>query len=277
MSMLYKSKYFNHSWRCFMRRTTLSFLFTLFYLQIAFGNPTILEGKRLFKQAKTHRDKAQMLQAHAQFERLSISESDSWLAHYYVALTEYELCVYEMGSENLDLFSRYLNSAINHLDRTLQLKENWSEAQLLLSNLLGLKIYVYKLNGEYDQMQTLGIQSLEYAHLALEGDTSNPRAHLTMGIIKLNMPEEYGGSAESARQYIQKAIDLFASEELSDPLLPEWGYPQAYAWLGQIFEKLNKPQEALQTYQKALEIEPDNTWIKFDLLPKLTERLAAGK
>jgi tetratricopeptide (TPR) repeat protein len=50
---------------------------------------------------------------------------------------------------------------------------------------------------------------------------------------------------------------------------------QSYAWLGQTLEKMKNLQEALQIYQKALEIDPEFAWIKHDLLPKLNERLTA--
>jgi tetratricopeptide (TPR) repeat protein len=259
-----------------MSNITRAGILILFCFQAAFCNSLILQGKQLYKQAQAQHDIRHMLQAHALFERIAVSEPDNWLARYYCALSEYQLCLHEMESDNLDVFSRYIDSAIAQLDQVLTLNANWSEAYLLLSNLYGIKIYALQLRGIYDQAPELGVKSLEYAHLAIETDTTNPRAYLTMGVIQLNMPEVYGGSPAKALPHLRKAIDLFESQIISDPLLPDWGHLQSYAWLGQTLEKMNNPQEALQIYQKALEIDPEFAWIKHDLLPKLNERLTAG-
>lgn len=246
-------------------------------LQAAPGNPPLFEGKQLLKRATLLHEKTQLLQAHAIFERIMVADNENYLARYYLAKCEYELSVHELGAQDFNMLFRYVNSAIAHLDHVLEQKSNWSEAQLLLSNLYGFKIHALQLKGDYAQTQTLGMKSIEYANLALENGTNNPRAYLTMGIIKFNMPQEYGGSAEIAQQYIQKAIDLFAASAPSDSLAPDWGYPESFSWMGQILEKLNKPQEALKSYEQALSIEPDFVWVKYDLLPKLNTRLASEK
>jgi tetratricopeptide (TPR) repeat protein len=260
-----------------MRSINQLILCILFCIQAASGNSLLLEGKRLFQQAKVQHNKTQMLQAHALFERTAVSDPDNWLARYYVALSEYELCIYEMVSDHSDLFAQYIESALDQLNQVTTMKPNWSEAYVLLTNLYGIKIHALQLKGVYDQTPALGMKSMEYAQLAIETDTTNPRAYLTMGIIKLNTPKEYGGSAELAHQYITKAIVLYETKATPDPVFPDWGYLEAYAWLGQILEKLEKPEQALQTYQKALRIEPEFAWIKYDLMPKLNQRLASGK
>jgi cytochrome c-type biogenesis protein CcmH/NrfG len=50
---------------------------------------------------------------------------------------------------------------------------------------------------------------------------------------------------------------------------PFLGRAEAYAWLGQVLQKENKPSEALAAYNKALALEPNYAWVKYGLLPSV--------
>ena len=72
------------------------------------------------------------------------------------------------------------------------------------------------------------------------------------------------------------SLALFETDKPEAPA-PAWGREEAWIWLGQLFEEQKKWDDAKQAYQKALEIQPNNAWVKATLLPELDKRKAARK
>ena len=56
----------------------------------------------------------------------------------------------------------------------------------------------------------------------------------------------------------------------------DWGYLDALAWLGIAHSSLGDFESAITAYNKALEVEPDFAWIKYELLPKAEEKLTSS-
>ncbi|MFA4922514.1 MAG: tetratricopeptide repeat protein, partial [Candidatus Neomarinimicrobiota bacterium] len=54
--------------------------------------------------------------------------------------------------------------------------------------------------------------------------------------------------------------------------LPDWGYSEAHAWLGILYQQEDDITTAKQHYLKALEIDPGNGWVRYNLLPKLSNQ-----
>ena len=81
----------------------------------------------------------------------------------------------------------------------------------------------------------------------------------------------WGGSKERAIEGFQRAAYLFAQEKPTDPIHPVWGHSETYAWLGIAYMDRDEENSAREAFEKALEIDPDNGWVKYDLLPKVTE------
>lgn len=79
-------------------------------------------------------------------------------------------------------------------------------------------------------------------------------------------PPEWGGGAEEAVKNLKKAIELFAGDHPAAPE-PSWGLAEAHAWLGQAYEKQGRKTEALASYRKALEVEPNFVWVSKVLIP----------
>ncbi len=114
----------------------------------------------------------------------------------------------------------------------------------------------------------LGPKSMERAEQALEKAPRNFQVNLEMGNIWNHMPKVFGGSAEKAKKYYRKAIEIM---ENSEPGPPEnnWMYLNLLALAGQMESKAGNREKALHFYQKALNIEPRFEWVKRELLPSL--------
>jgi len=63
-------------------------------------------------------------------------------------------------------------------------------------------------------------------------------------------------------------------EDKSDSKI-NWGYLDALAWLGKTYARLDDFESAISTYNKALQIEPEFSWVKNGLLPAVEEKLTS--
>ena len=103
---------------------------------------------------------------------------------------------------------------------------------------------------------------------ALADGPLNPRVWMLRGISSIFTPVEYGGGIENAETQLNRAVALFATDHPVSPA-PSWGQAEAYAWLGQVEQRENKPTDAIAAYNKALALEPNFMWVKMVLLPSV--------
>ncbi len=115
---------------------------------------------------------------------------------------------------------------------------------------------------------TLGPELQEEMSAAMAAGPANPRVWLIRGISTIYTPPEYGGGLADAETQLSKAVAFFDVDQPIPPA-PSWGRAEAYAWLGQVLQKENKPSEALAAYNKALALEPNYAWVKYGLLPSV--------
>jgi tetratricopeptide (TPR) repeat protein len=228
----------------------------------------ILEAKKLLKQGNIQNDQSLLLQGWGVMERIYQSHP-SHLALYYFTQAEYELVRYGIGRKESDLYDRYISQAIEHAEELVEQRRDWSEALALLSSLYGMKI-----SKSWIQGPILGPKAGALADRAVEQDSTNPRAWLVRGTMKFNTPGFFGGSVDEALRSFNRSVELFESAQQTDALQPDWGYLDALAWLGRSYEKLDQPDSALAAYRKALQIDPNFGWVKFNLLPALEKKLA---
>ena len=97
---------------------------------------------------------------------------------------------------------------------------------------------------------------------------TNPRVWLLRGIQSFYTPIQYGGGLPVAETQLNRAIELFATDNPAPPL-PSWGRAEAYVWLGQVLQKQGRTPEARTAYNKALAIQPNYPWVIYSLLPSL--------
>jgi tetratricopeptide (TPR) repeat protein len=205
-------------------------------------------------------DRALLLKARAIFERALEIEPENPLILYHLAYTEYCLLLYGMAKKDDRLFNKFIDLAIEHTRKAMEIEGNWSELPALLSNLYGIKIANNWLYGP-----VLGPKSSDLIELAIKLDSANPRAWLIRGISKFNTPAIFGGDLNEAIESLKRAIKLFESENKSETQ-PDWGYPDAFIWLGICYEKRKELNMAIRCYEKALEIEPDFQWAKHKIM-----------
>ena len=99
----------------------------------------------------------------------------------------------------------------------------------------------------------------------------NPRIWLLRGIQSFYTSVEYGGGLPVAETQLNKAIELFATDNPVPPA-PSWGKAEAYVWLGQVLQKQNRIAEARAAYNNALSVQHDYPWVTYSLLPSIEGR-----
>ena len=102
----------------------------------------------------------------------------------------------------------------------------------------------------------LGIASQSATNAALRGGPANPRVWLIRGQGAMFTPSEYGGGLDVAKEYLERAVELFASDAPKQGE-PAWGKAEAYAWLGEVYQKKGDRTKAGEMYKKALDVSPN--------------------
>lgn len=257
-----------------MNSTRFLVLFLIPILIVPFGGPfappavaqevdsLILKGKRLLQQGYNQSDFDQLHRARALFFRATEGQARTALAHYYVGLARYRAANLVQDDEDQTL--RYVNDAINHLQKATELKPDLADARALLSGLYGLKIGLKPFKA-----MSLGPKSNRAMERAKELAPNNPRVVLIDGTGDYFKPGMFGGDKERALEKFERAAQLAEQEQVDDPLLPSWGHAEACAWIGYAHMEAGRTKEARQAFEHALEINPDYGWVKEVLLPKL--------
>ena len=261
-----------------MKKLLLISLIILMLSSIAFTqsetnlDSLIIDGKVLLRESFIQWTEVDLLNARAYFERLLITAPDSWLTHYYIGLADFRLVSFCFSQNEQDKALKYIDNGIEHLKNCIQLNENFAEAHNLLSSLYGNKIGVKPLYG-----MVLGPKAGMAIGKAMSLAPDNPRNYLISGQSAYFTPRMFGGSKKKAKEHYIKAIAYFESNEIENPVLPDWGYEEAYVWLGMVNEHFGENDEALNNYNKALEINPDYGWVSEYLLPKLKNKITTQK
>jgi tetratricopeptide (TPR) repeat protein len=158
--------------------------------------------------------------------------------------------------------ARIAHSAEDYLQKSIS-KKPMAESFSLLTAIYGREI-----GADPSLGMTLGQEIGSAAATATATGPGNPRVFLVAGQGALFTPTEYGGGAALAERSLLQAVALFEKDRPNAPL-PSWGRGEAYAWLGQVYEKLGRKADAMAAYKKALEIEPGYSWVKHVLIPAL--------
>ncbi|MEP6493986.1 MAG: tetratricopeptide repeat protein [bacterium] len=107
----------------------------------------------------------------------------------------------------------------------------------------------------------LGMASQASQSAALSIGPKSPRVWLLRGQGAIFTPPEYGGGLSVAEGQLKHAIELFASDA-PKPGEPSWGKAEAYAWLGQVYEKQGDKAKAASFYKQAIDIAPNYGYAK---------------
>ena len=246
---------------------SLAFIFSIIYPTLAQpADSLIVSGKQMLQAGENANDFDSMYAARATFERVLADTGLSAWGHYYIALADHNIANLLLGSgeESKDQASEHLKAAVEHLKKATRLDPQAAEAYALLSKAYGLQIGLSPMKSMF-----LGPKLGKAAQKAKQLAPDNPRVVLSAAISDFNTPKMFGGSKEKGLQGLQRATELFAQEEPTDPIQPVWGHSEAYAWLGIAYQDRGELESARAAFEKALEIDPGFGWVKYVLLPEL--------
>ena len=211
-------------------------------------------------------DLDRMMAARAAFERATADTESSGWARYYTDLADYRIANHLLaGERSKDRASAHLESAVKSLKEVTRLDTaEAAEACALLNNVYGRQISLSPLKA-----MLLGRRAKKAIEKAGRRAPDNPRAALAAAVTDFNTPGMWGGDKDRAMEGFRRAAALFAVEKPADPLQPVWGHDEVYAWIGLAHLDRDERDEARAAFEKALEIEPDFGWVRYDLLPGL--------
>lgn len=252
--------------------TLLVTILLLFTQAISANDSLIIPIRESVKAAQNQRDEAGMLESRGKFERLLSLAERTWLVHYYIGWADYQLGIYYFSSEDEDNAGKHLDSAVDHLKKSIDQNEKFAEAHALLSASYGMKIGLSPIKGMF-----LGPKSGGAISKALDLEPENPRVHLINGIGKKNTPSMFGGGTDKAIAALTTADSLFKVYQLKDVLYPDWGHVEPKIWLADIAMEQDQLQLAREYLTAALQQEPENNWIRYQLMPKLEKMEALAE
>jgi tetratricopeptide (TPR) repeat protein len=202
-------------------------------------------------------------EAGALLERALTAFPDDPLLLHYLGYARYREATLMQGKKYDDKQYRPLLEAADSLLERSASKLQLPETYALRSSVLGQMIGSNPIRG-----MTLGPRSSNAMDRALALGPNNPRVWLLRGIGAMFTPSMFGGGVDKAEEYLNKALALFPNDRPA-PSMPAWGYAEAYIWMGQVHKRRDRIDDARQAFKRALELQPDNGWVKHVLLPGL--------
>ena len=223
-----------------------------------------VEGKELLQQAIDSSNPDQLYEAQKLFDRARQDGHHEEFALYYLALCEYRLATLFAATPGEQAES--INRTIEHLKGAIELEDSFSDAHALLASAYGQKLGLKPHLG-----MALGPETKRVLEKSKRLDGNNPRVILIDGMSDYYTPAMFGGDKQQAISKLEHALELFAKEEIRDPLQPSWGYDEACAQLGIMRQDAGDIEGAREAFVKALEVNPNNGWVRSRLLPGLDD------
>ena len=243
---------------------SLTFFVSLFFTLTAPAQVSP-EVEELFYQGYLTSSQTPWEQALTKIEQNTSLTDDQRLT----AVTEAQIGLlnYAMANQDEDAFDEVADALEENLEKLLKQDKKNALAQSRLAQLYSSTIAFSPYKAMY-----LGPKSEGLVDKALKYDPTCPNAWVQRGGAQLFTPAMFGGDKEEAVRSFQKAVQYF--EEQGDTNR-SWQYLNALAWLGQAHQQAGQTSDAVAVFQKALEVEPEFGWVKYQLLPEATAQSAA--
>jgi tetratricopeptide (TPR) repeat protein len=247
--------------KIFKKACALLFLFLFVFLTAITSKAE--NGK--FEQAKRYLDDGvhtyneQLLHdAKKVFLQLIKENPSDYIYVHYVALTHLGLCDlknFEIAKCSVKKEKKALKAkrvaiaeeGIPYTDKSIALKSDFSDSHRVRGALISNKI-----SGMISGMRN-GSLAEEAIDIALQIDENNPMARIENSRMYINKPGILGGD-------IDKGIEILNNVIKDNP-----GLEKAYINLGIAYQENGEVEKAIKTFNRLLEINPDNPEAKFFL------------
>ncbi len=185
------------------------------------------------------------------------------------AITEAQtgLLVYALANQDEATYDAVADDLEDNLEKLLEQDKTDAQSLAKMARLNGATMAFNNWKAVY-----LGPKNEKLVDRALKADPESPEAWMQRGGSLLFTPEMFGGDVDESVTAFEKAVRYY---EAQPDHANNWQYLDALAWLGQAYQKAERPAEAAETFNKALEVEPNFSWVKYKLLPKAVAQASA--
>lgn len=217
----------------------------------------IVKAKKKFNDAANNDDSKALLKVRGDFERILQLKKNVWLVNYYMANTDLMLSYLEMQSQNKDVIKKYNESAIDLLNKSTDLKDDFAEAWILKIAAQGGRWFY-----EPDKMNEIIAKISEAKDMVKKLEPDNPRYFIETGNGLYYTPEAFGGGPDKALPEYQKSWDLFQTYKPKDETYPDWGKDQAAGFIAMCYIQKDDLPNAKKWIDTGLAAVPDSGFLK---------------
>ncbi len=185
---------------------------------------------------------------------------DNAYGNYWVALADFRLASIYIASGKAVECETAVAEGQKYAEKAMALDPEFAEAEALFGYLVGMELAFHP-----DRGMILGMKSMEHMARALTKEPANPRVQFLKGFYQLYVPEQYGGGADSALPFLEKAASLFETETAAGPLQPAWGREETLTTAALIYKQKGDKAKAAEWLKKALAVNPDYERAKAEL------------
>jgi tetratricopeptide (TPR) repeat protein len=235
----------------------------ILYTQVCIAQDTvdsekmILRGKENIQRASGINDIKQLLVSRNHFIDLLSNSQHKELIHYYIGYIDYQLIDNYFFIKDKKNAKKYIYDGIEHLEKAVELKNDFADGHALLSLMYANKAGVKRLS-------VIGSMKKAFKIIdkALKLAPENPRVLLYAGMINYHMPSIFGAEKEKGLKYLQDSIAAFKTFKPYESVFPDHGLFLAYVQLADIYIGIKDYDRAEKYFDMAQEIKPEHHYVK---------------
>jgi len=161
------------------------------------------------------------------FERIGDAEKTQWLPYYFAALALTTPGWTDQGIDK-DANADKINALCTKAEALAANDADKSEI-LAVRNMAATQQMMVDPQSRW---MSYGQQAGDYLKKAMELNPNNPRLYYLQGMSVFGTPEQFGGGKDKAKPILQKAVDLYKTDQ-PKTMYPHWGQKQAEDALAQ--------------------------------------------
>jgi len=246
-----------------MKKIRYSILILFIPFVLAGQNVLPAEMESIFFKAYTTNNPTLWEQGIAQLKAYA-EENRGEFVDSEVAKAQYGLAIALMANKKEKECSNLLKTVEDELLNKIKKYKNNADIKAILAGIISFQIALSPMKGMW-----LGPKSSKYVKAALKIDENNVLARFQEASSLYHTPGMFGGDKLEAAEVFEKTVSLYESNVTN--YKGDWMYLSSVTWLG-IAKKANgELDDAKDVFQKCLEISPEYGWVKYQLLPSVSE------